>query len=121
MRGARNEVVVENLMALIPLLLRERPDDGDPVRLAHWYIAGQGHHPCRPGSGCTECWSTLNGILDVAGQIPIEDFEDPVTEKAAQDLLELWYGSASTRIEVRFPGLPAFDPGQVPSADGQEP
>lgn len=99
---------------LIPLHLRERPDDGDPARLAHWYIGGQAHWPCPPGSGCPECWSTLTGILEGATAMPDGGCADPV-EQTALDLLELWYRQGSTFIEVRFgPRVPAFDPSFVP-------
>ena len=103
---------MEELTSLLPPHLQERPQDGDPVHLARWYASGL-HEPCVPGSGCSECWSTLSAILDVAEQIPIEKMENPATEKAAQDLLQIWYGSGSTRIAVLFPGLPTFS-SQVP-------
>ena len=103
---------MEDVTPLPPPHLWERPKDS--VRLAHWYVSGL-HQPCRPGTGCPTCWDTLSAILDVAEQIPIEDMEDPETEKTAQDLLQIWYGQASTRIEVHFANLPSFDSRLVPS------
>ncbi|WP_164701470.1 hypothetical protein [Modestobacter sp. KNN46-3] len=95
-------------LARITALLPLRPV-GDPVALAHWYIAGQDHEPGRGGEGCQECWDTLTGILGGAAQASPED-SDPI-ERTALELLELWYGLSSTRISIRVgPGLPSFDP-----------
>ena len=87
-------------LARITALLPLRPS-GDPVALADWYVAGQDHQPCRPGAGCPACFDTMTGIVGGAEPDP-----DPI-EREARDLLELWYGQGSTRIETRFPGLPS--------------
>lgn len=96
----------------MPALL---PPPADPVDRAHWYLIAQDHRPCPPGRGCHACAKVWDAMVEGWQREYPWEKADPV-EREARQYLDLWYGMASTVIDIRFSGVAMYDPARVPAS-----
>jgi hypothetical protein len=109
---------LKDLTPLLPAYLQERPSE--PVALAHWLLASQtgphpdAHLPCPEISGCQRYAEVGAWFAERWQAEPVTDQEHPEVTREARALVDLFYLMGSSRIDVRFLGMPMFDARLLP-------
>jgi hypothetical protein len=72
------------------------------------------HLPCPEISGCQRCAEVGDWFAERWQEAPVEEQAHPEATREARALVDLWYLLGSSRVDVRFPGLPSFDERLLP-------